>query len=208
MKRCSRCGEIKGPCEFRKDDRHRDGLRSECIMCQADYYAQHRDEILAHKAYYRAKHRAESAAYNANRREKLAAYHAKQYIEHRDEILARHAAYNAEHREDKAAHDAMWAKSNPEKRRAYKHCRRARKIGNGGIHTAADIQRQGEIQHWVCWWRGPGCLVDCKDDYHVDHLIPLAKGGHNNPSNIVIACPHCNDSKGAKLPQEWIGKLF
>jgi 5-methylcytosine-specific restriction endonuclease McrA len=52
------------------------------------------------------------------------------------------------------------------------------------------------------------CGENCADKYHVDHLVPLAKGGHNNPSNLVIACPHCNDSKGAKLPHEFCGKLF
>jgi 5-methylcytosine-specific restriction endonuclease McrA len=36
----------------------------------------------------------------------------------------------------------------------------------------------------------------------------LVKGGKHDRTNIVIACPHCNDSKGAKLPQEWAGRLL
>jgi 5-methylcytosine-specific restriction endonuclease McrA len=70
------------------------------------------------------------------------------------------------------------------------------------------VQRQGDSQNWLCWWRGPNCLVDCRETYHVDHLIPLARGGHNNPSNIVITCPFCNQSKKDKTPYEWIGRLL
>jgi 5-methylcytosine-specific restriction endonuclease McrA len=33
-------------------------------------------------------------------------------------------------------------------------------------------------------------------------------GGSNGPENIVIACPHCNQSKNAKHPMDFCGRLL
>jgi 5-methylcytosine-specific restriction endonuclease McrA len=41
------------------------------------------------------------------------------------------------------------------------------------------------------------------DKYHVDHVVPLSRGGSDGPENIVISCPRCNCSKSSKLPEEW-----
>ena len=29
----------------------------------------------------------------------------------------------------------------------------------------------------------------------LDHVVPVAKGGSDEDSNLVLACPHCNCSK-------------
>jgi hypothetical protein len=33
---------------------------------------------------------------------------------------------------------------------------------------------------------------------HVDHVVPRAKGGSDDPSNLVAACSACNQGKGVK----------
>ena len=33
---------------------------------------------------------------------------------------------------------------------------------------------------------------------HIDHIIPIAKGGKSIPSNLRVLCSKCNGSKGAK----------
>jgi len=38
---------------------------------------------------------------------------------------------------------------------------------------------------------------------HIDHVIPLAKGGAHAISNLCASCPACNLSKHAKLLTEW-----
>ncbi|MBN1120178.1 MAG: HNH endonuclease [Anaerolineae bacterium] len=35
-----------------------------------------------------------------------------------------------------------------------------------------------------------------------DHVVPLARGGANVISNIVPACPACNQRKNARTPEE------
>lgn len=40
-------------------------------------------------------------------------------------------------------------------------------------------------------------------DPHIDHVVPKSKGGGNELTNLVIACPPCNLSKGSKLLEDW-----
>lgn len=42
----------------------------------------------------------------------------------------------------------------------------------------------------------------------MDHVVPLSRGGHHSPLNIVPACKSCNSSKGAKLLHEWLREQY
>lgn len=33
------------------------------------------------------------------------------------------------------------------------------------------------------------------DDFDIDHIVPLAKGGNNEDSNLTVSCHHCNRKK-------------
>ncbi len=61
------------------------------------------------------------------------------------------------------------------------------------------------------WWMGTrgrpmkriGVMTDRRVDgltepMELDHVVPESKGGPSSPENIVVACSHCNRSKGAK----------
>ena len=43
---------------------------------------------------------------------------------------------------------------------------------------------------------------------HIDHYIPLSKGGLHDLQNLVIACSACNLRKSAKMPEEFIETLL
>lgn len=36
-----------------------------------------------------------------------------------------------------------------------------------------------------------------------DHVVPVSRGGSNEPENLVTACRNCNRSKSDKTPEEW-----
>jgi len=38
-----------------------------------------------------------------------------------------------------------------------------------------------------------------KPSWHKDHFVPKSKGGSNDNSNLMLACPVCNAIKGSKL---------
>jgi 5-methylcytosine-specific restriction endonuclease McrA len=205
-KRCSKCGIEKDRGEFSKDANHKDGLCSRCKSCWSVYHAKHRAERIDSYIEHRTDRLAYAKAYRSAHREERLTYDACYYAEHKTEAAAYKKQYNAEHREKIKQRNAQYQKTSHGKtvHKACGHRRRTRKLGNGGNHTAEDIKRQGDCQRWKCWW----CGKNCQKKYHVDHLVPLAKGGHNNPSNIVIACPKCNLSKHDKLPCEWMGMLL
>lgn len=102
----------------------------------------------------------------------------------------------------------QWAKDNPDKKNAYNRNRVALRRQSEGQHTGQDVQRQIKAQQGKCYWcRAQLILVGTKK-YHVDHLIPLSRGGSNGPENIVCACQDCNLSRNNKLPHEWNGRLL
>ncbi|HMN15956.1 MAG TPA: HNH endonuclease signature motif containing protein [Bellilinea sp.] len=73
-----------------------------------------------------------------------------------------------------------------------------------GSFTKEDISLAYESQKGKCWY----CQCELNGTYHVDHRIPLSRGGSNDPANLVLACPSCNMSKGNKFPHEWNGRLL
>jgi 5-methylcytosine-specific restriction endonuclease McrA len=37
----------------------------------------------------------------------------------------------------------------------------------------------------------------------IDHIIPLSRGGTNDPRNLTVACRACNTAKNNRTPAEW-----
>lgn len=96
------------------------------------------------------------------------------------------------------------AKKNPARRRAiamaYKARRRSvERAGMTGVEFGSWLNRQAKICHW--------CAIECEESYHVDHVMPLAKGGHHEAWNLVIACQPCNQKKSSKHPLDWLAEI-
>lgn len=36
-----------------------------------------------------------------------------------------------------------------------------------------------------------------------DHVLPLSRGGTDDPANVVVCCVSCNSSKANRTPEEW-----
>lgn len=197
---CTKCGRgYPATLEcFYREKAGKYGLRSRCKTCTAAYHAERRDDKAVYDADYYAEHRdakaAYAAAYNAEHRDEKAAYDA-----------AHNAAYYAAHRDEWAAYGAVYCAEHHEEHAAYERNRRARKLGNGGTHTAADVRAQYDRQRGRCYWCGVKVAWRKK---HVDHVMPVILGGSNGPENLVIACPTCNLSKGGMHPMDFCGRLL
>ena len=48
-----------------------------------------------------------------------------------------------------------------------------------------------------------GKVLDPFDDYVVDHLIPVSKGGSDDPDNLMLSCHPCNATKRDKLLEDF-----
>ena len=111
------------------------------------------------------------------------------------------------HKESRLATVKNYRKNNPDKcnkltkeKYAIKNAiRRAREQNADGSYTSEDIQRIYSQQKGRCLY----CLNKVSNKYHIDHIVPLSRGGTNSPDNICISCQSCNLSKGSKLLVEW-----
>lgn len=145
--------------------------------------------------------------YKGNREEILSKQKEKYWAnpDHR-RAISRMAAqrWRTNHPEEDREKHKKWKQENKEQVRVSSHRRRAAILRASGSHTAEDVKRIYEQQGGRCYW----CQKELNGIYHIDHRIPLSRGGSNDASNLVIACPTCNMRKGSKLPYEWCGRLL
>jgi 5-methylcytosine-specific restriction endonuclease McrA len=100
----------------------------------------------------------------------------------------------------------QWIKENPAKRRQ-QHARRRAMLLNATLGDPSEIAAFYEIVRTTprmkCNWCG---RVVRKRDRHVDHVIPLSRGGAHVITNLCCSCSKCNCSKHDKLPSEFTGQ--
>lgn len=96
-----------------------------------------------------------------------------------------------------------WSRENPEGAKARASRRRAKLIDAEGSFTRDDVRHILRLQRKRCYYCDAFLTL-----FHCDHFVPLARGGSNGPENIVLSCPSCNCSKGARLPWEWRPDCF
>lgn len=193
LKRCSKCGLSfpATPEYFYRHKSYKDGLHYDCKPCanmgSRKYQANHKAEAVKRVRQWRkdnpGRRREADRIWREQNRDKERARNRKRYTQHPDKV--------------KEA-NKQWADRNPIKILAKLHRRRARKHGAIGTHTEMDIIILRINQHGKCAY----CSQPLKK-YHVDHVIPLSRGGSDDFDNLALACPHCNQSKGNKLLSEW-----
>jgi 5-methylcytosine-specific restriction endonuclease McrA len=76
---------------------------------------------------------------------------------------------------------------------------RARKKLADGAHTSEETDKMVRDQRGVCAY----CESALNRNYHVDHMIPLSRGGRNDWSNLAVTCGSCNRSKGTMTAEEF-----
>lgn len=168
--------------------RHPEKARAVAVVASRKYRAKNPDKVRLSNARWAALHpgAASERAIRWRRQnpERFRQYRRQYWVTNSERIKAKLRADRFINREKYIARESR---------------RRSRKRNAEGKHTAHDIMVQYGRQRGKCYYCG--CKMGKK--YHVDHVIPLVRGGGNGPENIVIACPHCNMSKGSKLPHEW-----
>jgi 5-methylcytosine-specific restriction endonuclease McrA len=94
-----------------------------------------------------------------------------------------------------------WLAANPHKRREHEAARRAK--SGKDRYTAADVDELLKIQRSRCAY----CKCSIKAKFHVDHIMPLSKGGTNGRRNIQLLCQPCNQAKHARHPIDFANSL-
>lgn len=175
MRTCKGCAETKPLTEFGRSKR--DGVWPHCKSCRNNVAAK-----------YRAAHPWKVVECNA-----------KYYAANVEKMLVRNAKWAAENRDKVREKDAKWRAANPEKLRVYWRNRIARLSGGKISHDIAG--RLFTLQRGKC---ACGCKQPLGDDYHLDHILPLALGGPNEDGNIQLLRAKCNLQKHAKHPIDFM----
>ena len=82
--------------------------------------------------------------------------------------------------------------------------RKAMKLNQMGVVSPNIEDALLEHQRFKC--AAPHCrkALGARKTYHLDHIMPFALGGLHDDSNLQILCAHCNVSKHAKHPDDWL----
>ena len=170
------------------------------------WYSAHKEESRAYQALYRSanreKERTRKAIYRASHKDEIRAINAVYYATNREEVLAQTAEYRAANKDKAKAYRTAHL---PE----YAARASARRAVIAGTMVGLTVAQRTEINRiyrrsakdknircYLC-----GKLIPL-GDRHVDHILPLAKGGRHRPSNLAVACRECNQSKNAQHPNK------
>lgn len=206
-----------------KQREYREAHKEKVSERKRQNYQEHREEIRTQHTQYRKIHQEEINArrrqYYQEDRDSRRTQHLRFYREHHEEMLAKAARYRNTHREEiykrqKQSHQRRRALHLAQKR-VYKQRRRARLRSLEGTLTVQQITGKLQAQKHACYYcfRKFEQRKDRTYIYHLDHTIPISRTDftpRNDASYVVLACPHCNQSKNDKLPHEWAdgGRLF
>lgn len=93
--------------------------------------------------------------------------------------------------------------ANPEMKRARRRLRKARKRNQTGFIPPDWEQTLLSLQRGLCFY----CGTDLAQGYHLEHMIPLSKGGLHDHENTCLACPSCNLRKRTKTAEEFLSHV-
>lgn len=193
LKACARCRQSLPRENFHNARNRPDGKYPYCRACNKAWNKERDEADPAGAAERKARKKAYDAVYNERHKQRKAEQVKRRYEAKSEEIKAK---------------IREWRQANPEKVRAYKATSKAarRSVADSGM-SGKELLAWKRAQAKVCYW----CGARCARKYHVDHYIPLKKGGKHEASNLVIACPTCNLRKHAKDPLDFareIGRLM
>ena len=125
---------------------------------------------------------------------------ARHYKKHACKVKAKSAAYRAENPVSTKEAIAAWNKANPDARRIYEQNRRSRKESSGGKLSSNISEKLFKLQKGKC----ACCKLPLGNDYHLDHIMPLALGGSNTDDNMQLLRQRCNNQKCARHPIDFM----
>jgi 5-methylcytosine-specific restriction endonuclease McrA len=110
--------------------------------------------------------------------------------------MANARAWKADNKTRCAENFSVWRRANADRIKLTKY-RRACAVRKSPGVSLRDWRLRVEEFGGRCAY----CLAPATD---IEHMIPLARGGLHELSNVVPACRQCNASKGARTPLLWL----
>lgn len=185
---------------------------------RAIYEKEYRDRTKEQRKNYMREYRKKNRKYLTQKNREYIEQNRKQFYQYgkeyrkknKEAIAKRDKQYREKNKERINLHEKMYrqtengknARYNGQlKRRTYKHFKK---------FTPVERTKILERDKWQC--KSCGIKVhdrssgnwNTPDKAHIDHIIPISKGGNSEPNNLQILCRKCNISKGNKIRKEVI----
>ncbi len=177
-KKCTKCDVWKVLDEFSKDKLQCNGYRPSCKVCS----------------------NARNKLYAKSNKEKIKNKKHNYYLENKETILKRTKKYYQKNKEYYKNYHAEYYEGNYEK--YYNSTVKRRSYNFQVSFTPLQRNKILDRDNWIC--QCCGILVhdekiNNETKAHIDHIIPISKGGNSEPSNLQVLCRTCNLSKGNKI---------
>lgn len=192
QKRCCTCHLIQDLQNFYKNKSFKDGFAARCKQCVKEYNHNNKDYI------------------NKLRRQ--------QYIKNIDNCRKSSKKSHLTHREDRLKKQKQYYQNNKnyfkyknkkyrEENKDYillKNSKRKKIIQLGNISQIEinDLLKNNNNQCFYC-----KIFVKRGINLHLDHKVPLSKGGNHHINNLVPSCASCNLHKGTKNVEEFLSTI-
>ena len=192
MKVCNKCKELKPKTNeyFAFKNKAKGILKNECKMCEKEYRKNNKEKLKEYfKEYYKNnkdKIKKNTKEYQENNKEKVREY--KKEYRSRDKTKNMMKEYLKEYQ-----------KNNKDKMIFYSSQRRVLRAGNGGSYTQEQYREMLEYFEYKCAYTGESI----EDNLHIDHIIPVSKGGTSYIWNLIPVTPSANMSKSNKNIEDW-----
>jgi 5-methylcytosine-specific restriction endonuclease McrA len=198
-KRCPQCDEIKPLTEFYKNTSRKDGLSVYCKQCVKencnDYYLRNKEQCKDRLNRWRADNREYVRARDQKYRQDnpdIEFRKQKRYRErHKEQLYLKGKKYREEHKD-------YFNNKNRERKLTLLD------VSDGTVTLEAE-KILYEQQNGLCDYCG--CSLE-DSGKHLDHIVPISRGGLHTITNVHWTCPTCNMSKGDRLEEEWLDEYL
>lgn len=222
MKICKKCGSDEfysnSDCKFCAIERARKWAlknKEKVKIIKEKYRKENKEKIYMAAAIYRKNNSEKIKNYYEFNKEKIKAKSRAWYLENREKAISYSCAYAKKNPNIVNVRTAKWALANKDriakKNKEWKNNNkakvnvqtqnyRAKKRRSGGKLSQGIMERLFTIQRGKC----ACCNLPLGNDFHLDHIIPLALGGRNEDLNIQLLRATCNLQKSKKHPIDYM----
>lgn len=136
--------------------------------------------------------------------DRYSAYRIRYQVENRARTRQRGVHWRLSNADRASSYGKAWRRLNPGEHARHEQNRRARIRAVGGELSTGLYKRLMAAQRGKC----AACRSGIRSQrVHIDHIMPIARGGTNTDDNAQLLCRKCNLAKHAKHPVDFMQEI-